>query len=291
MKNSGSLEEVVTPADNEATKKLVYLILMFCFMVILIALLAAADSLFIAQLGFPKGVGGGIITIFVIITNIIGFDGIKKIMPLIVPVMLVIMLGIAIGIIVETEPGSSENPGQYTSPLAPNWFIGSILYLSYNFIASIPLICVLRKGKKEKKTAMAGMLLGFSATCIFGFLLYVAIMTDIDIAGTHDIPMIYLSSKISPVVAAIYSVVMIIAIYSASSNCLYGLTKEIDTGNKRKRIISIIAIGAVGYVISLVGFSQIVTYAYPIQGYACIVIMVCIVISFIKYRKKSSSKI
>lgn len=290
LRNSGNLEEIVSPADNKFIKKAIYFIMMFCFFVILVALFAAGDALFTAQLNFPKGVGGGIITILVIITNIVGFSGIKRIMPLIVPVMLVVMLAICIGIIAATDHTAPLNPEKYMSPLAPNWFIGALLYLSYNFLATIPALCTLPRGGNEKKKAIHGMLIGFTATCFFGFLLYSAVMTDIDIAGGYDIPMIYLSAKLSPAISVIYSLIMVIAIYSASSNCLYGLTKETGNFSRKKRTLTIVIIGLVGYFVSLVGFSQIVTYAYPIQGYACILVMLCVLITYIKYRKKAASK-
>ncbi|MBR6701220.1 MAG: hypothetical protein IKL72_05775 [Firmicutes bacterium] len=286
IRNSNKMEEIAAPSDSPALKKIISVVMLFCLLVILIALLAAGDALFMSQLNMPKGVGGLIITAFVIITNILGFDGIRKIMPVVIPVMLVIMLAITLGIIIFTEHVEPVDPGKFMSPLAPNWLLGALLYLAYNFIAAIPVLCTLPKNEKAKKQVYKGMFIGFFATCVFGFLIYCALMTDIDAAGTYELPMAYLSGKLSPVTGVIYSLIMVIAIYSASSNCLYGLTKELNKENKNKRMAVIVFIGAAAYLVSLVGFSQLVTYVYPVQGYACIMLMVLMLITFIKYKRK-----
>ncbi|GEM_PF-3636962 len=286
IRNTGRMEEIITPTDNTLIQKAVSVIMMFCFAVILIALIAAGDSLFTAQFGFGKGIGGLIITLLVVLTNLFGFDGIKKIMPIVIPVMLVIMLSISITIIVSSDSANTVHPGQFMSPLAPNWIIGALLYVSYNFLVTIPTISSLPGNDKARKKVVVGLLIGFVCTCIFGLLLYLALMTDLDAAGTHDLPMTYLSAKISPVLCLAYSMIMVIAIYSASSNCLYGLTKNISNENRKKKVIIVGITGAAAYLISLVGFSQLVTYAYPVQGYACILIMISILITYFKYGRK-----
>ena len=123
VRSSDKMEEIVAPTDSFIIKKIISLVMMFCFLVILVALLAAGDALCMSQLGLPKGVGGIFITALVTATNIIGFEGIKKIMPVVIPVMLVVMLATIMGILLFTEPSPAQNPGLFMSPLAPNWFI------------------------------------------------------------------------------------------------------------------------------------------------------------------------
>ncbi|MDO4481732.1 MAG: hypothetical protein Q4C14_03260 [Bacillota bacterium] len=286
VRDSDKMEEIVAPADNIILRKLISLVMMFCFLVILVALLAAGDALCMSQLGLPKGAGGLFITALVVATNIVGFDGIKKIMPLIIPVMLVVMLATIVGILLFTEPAAEKNPGQFMSPLAPNWFIGAVLYLAYNFIAVIPIISTMPKNKESGKTVFKGMFAGFLSTCAFGLLLYLAVMTDIDKAGTFEIPMAYLSGKLSPIAGTIYSLVMAVAIYASSSNCLYGLTKEIKKENRKKRAAIIILIGTGAYFVSLAGFSVLITYVYPVQGYSCILIAICLIITYFRFRNR-----
>lgn len=286
LRNSDRMEEIVAPADSPVIRKFISLVMMFCFIVILVALLAAGDALCVSQLGLPKGVGGIFITALVVMTNIIGFDGIKKIMPVIIPVMLVVMLATILGILFFTESVPVKNPGQFMSPLAPNWFIGAVLYLAYNFLAVIPIISTMPKKEEAGKTVFGGMLMGFLSTCVFGMLLYLALMTDIDKAGTFEIPMAYLSGKLSAAAGIIYSLVMAVAIYASSSNCLYGLTKEIKKENRKKRTVTIIIIGIAAYLISLVGFSWLVTYVYPVQGYSCILIMICLFATYLRFGKR-----
>ncbi len=284
IRNSNKLEEIATPTDHPLPKKIIGIVMKFCFLIIVIALISAGDALFTQQLGFPKGVGGVIITVLITVTTIVGFDAIKKVMPIVIPVMLVTILGISIAAICLKDAPASSNPEVFMSPLAPNWFMGAVLYLAYNFIAATPVISTLPKSRQSYKNIILGMLMGFGGICIFGFILYSAVMMDIDVAGTYDLPMVYIAKSVSPLVGVLYSIMMVIAVYSATSNCLYGLTKEIDKTNKRRRNLIIIALSAFSYCVSLVGFSQLVTYVYPIQGYASIAIVICIVITYAKFK-------
>ena len=290
VRSSGKMEEIVAPTDNIIIKKIIGWIMLFCFAVVVIALFAAGDALFAGRTPLPKGVGGLLIAIPVVVTNIVGFEGIKKVFPKIVPAMLIIMLVITLTIVFCSEQVPPVNPGKYMSPLAPNWLLGAILYVSYNSLATIPIFSSLPKTEELKKKVIPGMFLGFLGTCVFGLLLYFAVMTDVDAAGQYDLPMVYLCGKLSPVVSVVYSLLMVAAIYSAASNCLYGLTKELKRENPKKRILTISLIGATAYLVSLAGFSQLVTYVYPIQGYACILVIACVIITFMKYANPLGKK-
>lgn len=283
-KKTEIMEEIVSPVNSRVINILCVIVIYFCFFSILTALLAAGDALAVDQLGLPKGLGGGVVTLLVIITNIVGISGIRKVMPKIVPVMLVMVGIITVLILTTTEVTTGGDPSVFRSPLAPNRPLGVILYFSYNFLAAIPVLCTLPKEKSDRSPNRWGFILGFGGICVFGSLIGLSILTDLSAAGSSELPMVYLAGKLSPVAAIAYSFVLVTAIYCSSSNCLFALSMDVDRSRQMRRILIIIAIGCAAYVISLAGFSTIVTYVAPVQGYSCIVILILIPISFIKMK-------
>lgn len=283
-KRTEIMEEIVSPVDSRIINILCVVVIFFCFFSILTALLAAGDALAVDRLGLPKGLGGAVVTCLVIITSIVGISGIRKVMPKIVPVMLIMVGIIAALILTTTEPVGGGDPAVFRSPLAPSRSLGVLLYFSYNFLAAIPVLCTLPKEKHDRGSNRWGFILGFGGICIFGSLIGLSILTDLSAAGSSELPMVYLAEKLSPVAALAYAFVLVTAIYCSSSNCLFALTKDVDRTRSVRRIMIIIGVGCASYIISLAGFSTLVTYVAPLQGYSCILILILIPISFIKMK-------
>lgn len=283
-RDTDKIEEIVAPSDNVAVKRICQIIMMFCYFVIVTALLAAGDAVSVEKLGMPKGIGGLVITVLIILTNLVGLDGIRKVVPKVVPIILVIVLATAVLVPATTERVSFSDATVYSSPLAPVWVIAALLYLSYNFLAAIPVISTLPKEKEMIASSKKGMIIGFGGICILGMLIAYALLTDVGNAGMYELPMVFLAGKVSPLLAAAYAVVLIIAIYCSSANCLFGLTKGLSRERKVRRTAIIIAVAAASYIISLAGFSTLVTYVLPVQGYACILLLVLLIFSFTRER-------
>ncbi len=284
-RNMPRMEDVVTPVDSPVVKTIVRVILLFGFFVVLTALLAAGDSLFVSQFGLPKGSGGAVLSVLVVLTNIYGFQGIRRVLPLVVPVMLVIVLVITVWVIGFSPRGTALAPEQFRSPLAPGWFVGASLYLMYNFILAIPIFSSLPDREEDRRRTVAGMILGFAGVIGIGFLIFLSIATDLDAAGQYDLPMLYLAGKISPQVLYVYFAGMVTAVYCASANTLYGLTRDIVGGKSPARIAKVSLTCLAAYLTGLKGFTFVVTYIYPVQGYACILVSVCLVTAFLKRKK------
>ncbi len=289
-RNTDKIEEIVAPSDNRYVKLLCQIVVLFCFFVIMTSLLAAGDAVSVERLGIPKGIGGLVITVLVILTNIVGLRGIQKVVPKVVPIIVAMMLTTTILVPTTTDRVEFSDPTVFSSPLAPMWIIGAILYLSYNFLASIPVISTLPKEPEEVSSSKKGMLIGFGGICIMGILISITILMDVGNAGQYELPMVYLAGKVSPILAIAYSCILVIAIYCSSSNCLFALTKGLREDKKLRRILIIIAVGMIEYFISLAGFSTLVTYVSPVMGYSCIIVLVLLIISFAMERFSGESQ-
>jgi uncharacterized membrane protein YkvI len=90
-------------------------------------------------------------------------------------------------------------------------------------------------------------------------------MTDPLLSESSPLPMLSLSQRISETVQSVYSLVLLIAIFGTATSCFFGFCTKIPEGNKKICLIWISAI--IGFGFSLMGFSNIVVFLYPIEGY------------------------
>ncbi len=283
-KQSQRLEDVISPVDHPLVKGFVSLVTGFCLVVIYIALMAAASVLFYEQLGIPRWTGGLLVGSLVMVTTIVGFEGISRIIPLVTPLMLILTLGACVLILAVTRPGPMGDYEAFQSPLAPNWIGAAMIYVAYNFIGAVPFLNTVACATALSTNARRGALIGAAGLGAAAFLLYSTLMSDLGQAGLYELPMIYLAGKIAPACRILYSVILMIAIYCASVNALYGATKNAGKGNRKKRIAAILLTGFGGYIVSLFGFSNVISYIFPIQGYFCIALLLCILISYVRWK-------
>ena len=218
----------------------------------------------------------------VALTTIKGFSRVSARLGKVVPVLLITTLILVFFIITQYYKNISTEQVVTASPLAPNWFISAIIFGSYNLMVAIPILGSCAVYSETEKIAKRGALLGgiFLGTC--ALLLYFTTLTDPKMAEASPLPMLSLSLKISPVVQTIYSGVLLIAVFGTATSCFYGFCTKLPDGRKKNYFIWISAI--LGFGLSLLGFSNIVAFLYPIEGYISILILLLMLWNYIRIK-------
>ncbi len=146
------------------------------------------------------------------------------------------------------------------------WIISSILYCSYNSILLIPVLITLNKYVKNKKdiiciSSISSIIVFIIAICIFLMLI------KIDINTTNiEMPAVYVISKFFSGFKTIYGFIILSSIFTTSISIGISYLQNIAKNKKSYTQIAIIMC-ITSIPISLVGFSNLVTYIYPIFGY------------------------
>ena len=105
-------------------------------------------------------------------------------------------------------------------------------------------------------------------------------------AAGMEVPMIYIAGRVSPAAGIIYGIVLLAEIYTTAVGNLYGLSARISASVPwNSRDITVIS-ALCAFLISLLGFSNLVRYLYPSVGYAGIITLTSLVIN----RKNSIDK-
>ena len=254
----------------------------------LISMAAAGGALLNQELGIHKAVGGGIIVILVILTLLGDFDRMQRVFRYVMPILFVAVITVAIIVTIKVKPVEGMEKVK-PSPLAPTWPIAALLYVSYNSLGTIPVMTKSALRAKDRKTAILGAIVGGLMLSSLGLVLVMALQRDPLYSDRLDLPLLGFAGKISTFVEILFSLVLLIAIYSAATSCYFGCISRFPNNEKRKYILVILAILA--FFISLVGFKNIVAIVYPIKGYIDLIVLSLLTINFIKTFRKEKRKL
>ncbi len=280
MLRTSDMGRIIVPGNSQKLTEFVgYFMAVFLFTAI-VNMSAAGGSLLNQQFNLPTPVGGAIVCILVVITVIGGFDRMSKVFAAVMPVVLVATVAISIMIINVNLPDGSLQEMAKPSFLAPNWVIAPVIYLSFNVLAIVPIVATSTRNAKTGKQGAAGAALGGVLLAFLLFLICKAMLTDPGHAQAMDIPMLALAGKLGPAANIIYTLIMFVAIYSSATGNFYGVTTKIKEGKDKNK--KIIILSAIGFLLGLVGFKNIVAYVFPILGIIGLVLVGLLIVNFYK---------
>lgn len=251
------------------------------------AMIAASGALFNQQFGLNSLLGGIIMTAITVITVFVGINGLVNSLSVIVPVLLAVALSTCITSIYFIPSSADSMPlPSATNNLIGNWLWSAILYVSYNIVTAIAVLGPLGKLAKNKKVIRNGAILGGVALGACALVIYLAVNKNIGNLDGVELPMVFIANRISPIVKTVYSIVLLAAIFSTSAGSLYGFAARLFDieGSKGRIMIPVIAILA--FTAGQLGFSNLVRYLYPLEGYLGIILLAGLLYSRVKVNPK-----
>lgn len=210
------------------------------------------------------------------------FDKITRVLGVFTPIIVVMIL-VATGY---TFWGKSydftllDEVSRTMRPAMPNVYLAVINYFALCVMNGVSMAFVLggsvvRIGDAEKGGALGGALIGVIVGSAS-----LALFANLDKVKDAEIPMLTLVNQIHPVFAVIYAVVIFALIFNTAFSLYYATARHFagnDASKMRKILLGIVAFG---YVCSFGGFSQLVTWMYPLLGYMGILLLVVLAVAW-----------
>ena len=249
----------------------------------LTAMIAGTGALF-NQYGISSILGSLIITVIITLTVLSGINGVINSVSIVVPFLLASVIGICLLSITKTPLSIDSAVNLTKRGLVDNWALSAILYASYNIVISIAVLGPLGAHAKNKKAIQNGAALGGLGLGLCSVLIYLAISSDFANVKDLEVPMAYISGSISHLMGIAFAFILVAEVYTTAVGSLYGFTARLfdteKTPIKGKMMIIIAAIAA--FLASLVGFSNLVKYFYPLVGYSGILLLISLLYKKIK---------
>lgn len=253
-------------------------------------MISGAGSTFEEYYGVNGDIGRAIMIIASLATVLLGLEKLVKIVGYIAPVLLVVTMIIGILSIINNPEGialadQSLKTVQVNTNFN-NWALSGLMYGAYTVTGVVPYLADIGKSTAtSKKNSIWGGVFGGGAFLIAVMILNFGLLANIKDVYNLEIPSLFVAASISPVFGHIFSVLLLLGIYTTAVPMLYTVCNKISSDGKSKayRITAIVTA-----IVSIFGgqlsFSTMISIIYPISGYAGIVIFIGMI--YTKYIKK-----
>ncbi len=253
-------------------------------------MISGAGSTFEEYYGINGDIGRAIMIIASLGTVLLGLKKLVKIIGYIAPVLLVVTMVIGVLAIINNPEGiAMADQNLKTATVHTNfnnWALSGLMYGAYTVTGVVPYLADIGKSTAtSKKNSVWGGIFGGGAFLIAVMILNFGLLANIKEVYNLEIPSLYVAASISPIFGHIFSVLLLLGIYTTAVPMLYTVCNKISSDEKSKayRITAIVTA-----IVSIFGgqlsFSTMISIIYPISGYAGIVIFIGMI--YTKYIKK-----
>ena len=246
-----------------------------------IAIMYAGGGALLEQLfSLPTWLGRTLMAVLVTLVALRGLRGAVGAFSLIVPVIVALTLlfgGMALARYGVSLPAFGAAEG--SNPLMRSAAFGAVTFAFYNFFGSVGILAPLGEAASSKRAARRGVLLGTALLLLIAYSVLLAVMAVPETADA-ELPMLALAYGLSRPLGYVYGILLLL--------CMYGSALSM-TGSERvekRRGWFILALGALGYAASSVGFGDLISVVYPVFGYCSSVFIVCLLVHAAQTRKK-----
>lgn len=288
--NTNNMGRVIVPAGNEKLVVFVSYFMAVILFSVMINMTSAGGALLDQEFGLNRAYGGAVIAILVIATLIGGFERVSHVFKYLMPILVIVVTILCISVIFsDISTSTNIDVDIKPSPLAKNFMISPLIYISYNVLALIPIVATAAINAKSKKQAIFGTALGGVFLGILAFILDFAMLKDAPFSHSMPMPMLAYSARLNPLLHIAYAFVLVFAIYASATGNFYGVTTKLR--HNKYLNIKIIVLVLIAYAIGLVGFENVVKYMFPVEGFLGFGIIILLIINFIQVlRVKKTTK-
>lgn len=261
------------------------LLLLFCIGTVMTA---GVGALAHQLLGLPTFVGGLLFVAAVAAVSLAGLSGMVSVFSATVPLLCIISL--AFGVYALCRFGFSVGSSDPGNPLMGSWVSAALSFASYNLFAGIAVIAPLGRHMKSSRSVFGGVLVGA------GILLCVAgsVLLCVSAAPKYadaELPMLAFASGLSPILAALYGVLLLLAMFGTSVSALVALTNTLKLKSRTLSAhpkLPTLLCAALMFGGSLYGFGSLVGFVYPLLGYLSFVFIILMTIHYIKVKHEQT---
>ncbi|WP_342573980.1 hypothetical protein MHH37_17140 [Solibacillus sp. FSL K6-1781] len=268
-----------------------FLITFFLFGVAVV-MFAGSGSTFNQMFGIDPMVGSIIMVGLTIATLLLNVKNIINIIASVTPYLMGVIFVILIYSIftMDLSWSQADNLAKEQPAAAGNWFIGALLYVSYNIAAGAALLIVMGGTEKDSKVAGRGGIFGGIMLGLLIILINVAMFVKIDVVAGVDMPTLELANQIHPAVGVLMSIALLGMMYNTAVGMFYAFTVRFFAPESKSFKPAVIVVGLAGFAASLVGFTSLVGKVYSTMGYLGFALILVVIVAWIRRKKLKQSE-
>lgn len=244
-------------------------ILIFFLYGVMVIMLAGGGSAFEESFGVPSWIGSFIMMVAMLITLLLDFDKILTALGVVTPLLVVVVMVIAFFSFLNPSVPFNELNQYADIDKTPTgvWWLDAITYSGIVMAMGFSILSIMGAQSRTHKVARHGGLYGGIILLILMLLMNGGLVSKMDVTSVADLPTLVLAGEIHPILALILTIVMLLIIYNTAVGMLYPFLSRFWKPYSRNYKIALVISAFAGYILSLVGFVDLVNFFYPILGY------------------------
>lgn len=258
---------------NEKIKKVIKIIINIFLISSFYIMIAGFSAYFHQEYNINKIISSLFLVILCYATFNKNAEKIIQINTILIPIIVIIFIIFGINNINKIE---NKNIIENNNNLL--WIISAIIYTSYNSITLIGLTGIMNKHLKNRRNCIEVAILTSIIIMALGIIIYLLL---INMDKQVEIPMLYIANKFGGIYKYLYSITILIAIFTTAISEGYNFLENVSKNNKRIYKTVNVIMCTLAVPISLLGFSNLVNIVYPIFG----IVGTIQIISILFYRK------
>jgi len=251
------------------------------FMSLFCVMIAGMGNIISNRFGVPLKYCVMIITLICMAVVLTDIKGIATLSTVVTPLLIMGILVIGLYIIVFRDT-SAFNAAYCVEKATRNWFFSSILYVGYNSLMSIVVMCGLLPLLFTRSVGIAGGFLGGLSLCAIALVINTVLLTFSPDSLADELPILEIANRYGATVNAIYSIVLFTAMFLSAVNSGYCLLNRIGSKIRVNAKILAFAICILAVPLSGFGFSNLISTVYPFFGYLGLFMVIAVLIEGVK---------
>ena len=243
-----------------------------------IVMIAGAGATLAEQYALPVQVGGILMGILATGTVIFGLGKIVDVIGKIGPVIVVLSIGLGL-VALLSNPGGLKTaqvviPKLNIMSASTNWFFAACSYVGFCMLWLASFMAAIGKTANSKKEAALGATGGAIGFSLAVLILALGMMANIEQVADAMVPTLLLAGNIHPLAATMFSIIVVLGIYTTSVPLLWSVSSRFTVEKSTKFKLLTIGLALIGVFVGLeIPFNKLVNVVYVINGYVGILLL------------------
>lgn len=179
-------------------------------------------------------------------------------------------------------------PSKTNTPHA--WWWDAILYGGIIIGNSFSFLTIIGGDAESHKIARRGAAYGGIVFSILLLIMIAGLLANVEKANSVDIPTLLLAKDIHPWLGVLMSAVMVGVIFNSCVGMIYPFLIRFSDFRTPRYFILLISSLVLAFILSFVGFADLINIVFPIVGYIGLFIAIALLIRWV-YNKTTQKKL
>lgn len=259
-------------------------LLVFFFYGLSVIMIAGTGSAFYDGFGLPAWLGTLFTVILLFIVLQFDFTSVAKILGIITPFLIVAVFIIAGFSVLSPNVPLSEVDQHTDIDRTPSglWVWDAITYAGLVIANSFGYLVIMGAASKNQMISKRGIMIGGLIFTVLLLLMTAGLIANLGIANQADMPTLLMANEIHPGLRILMTVIMVGVMFNSVIGVLYPfLTRFTKSYSMKYRIMLGVSL-ILAFILSFIGFVDLVNFFYPIFGYIGILISIAFLVLWIK---------